>query len=180
MRMIRALPLLSAILLSVHPATAGEVHVVRASDDLQAAINAAKPGDELRLAADATFSGNFVLPATSGTSFITVRTDLPDASVPVAYQRVTPETAANFARLVSPNSLPALRTAPGAHHWRLMLLEFRANRDGFGDIIALGDGSAAQNSLSQVPYELTLDRLYIHGDPVAGQKRAIALNARAV
>jgi hypothetical protein len=181
MRMTRALPLLSALVLCINPALAGEeIRVVGPNDDLQAAINAARPGDEIRLAAGATFSGNFILPVTSGTSTITIRTDLPDDAVPTARQRVTPQTATRFARLSSPNNSPALATAPGAHHWRLMLLEFGPNRQGFGDIITIGDGSDQQKTAAQVPYEITLDRLYIHGDPLMGQKRAIALNGRAV
>jgi len=42
----------------------------------------------------------------------------------------------------------AIATAPGAHHWRLSLLEIVGN--GVGDIVTLGDGSSAQNSLAQV------------------------------
>jgi len=179
--MSRAIPFVTALLLSLSPTFLhAEVRYVRAGDDLQAALNAARPGDELRLAPDATFSGNFVLPVTTGTTFITVRTDLPDAGLPNPRQRVTPQTAARFARIASPNSSAALRTAPGAHHWRLMFLEFPATREGFGDIIQLGDGSSAQASLAQVPFELILDRLYIHGDPAFGQKRGVALNGRTV
>src|SRR5690349_11518294 len=136
-----------------------EVRSVRAGDDLQAALNAARPGDELRLAPEATFTGNFVLPVTSGTQSITVRTDLRDETLPGPRQRVTPATAVRFAKIVSSNSEPALRTAPGAHHWTLMFLEFPSTREGYGDIIQLGDGSSAQNSLAQVPYSLVLDRL---------------------
>jgi len=100
MRMTRALPLLSALVLCINPALAGEeIRVVGPNDDLQAAINAARPGDEIRLAAGATFSGNFILPVTSGTSTITIRTDLPDDAVPTARQRVTPQPATRFARL---------------------------------------------------------------------------------
>ena len=161
------------------PVTA-EVKYVRAGDDLQAALNAAKPGDELRLAPDTTFSGNFVLPIIAGATSITVRTDLPDASLPGANQRVTPATAARFAKIVSPNTAAALRTAPGAHHWRLLCLEFPATKDGYGDIVQIGDGSSAQTQMAQVPYEIVLDRVYIHGDPLYGQKRGIALNARTV
>jgi hypothetical protein len=167
-------------LLAVAAPAAAEVRTVRAGDDLQEAINAARPGDELRLAPDATFSGNFELPATTGSSVITIRTDLPDASLPAPNQRVTPATASRFAKIVSPNSAAALRTAPGAHHWRVMFVEFPPTKEGFGDIIQLGDGSSAQSDLSQVPHDLTFDRVYIHGDPVFGQKRGIALNARAV
>jgi hypothetical protein len=157
-----------------------EVRSVRAGDDLQAALNAARPGDEVRLAPEATFSGNFVLPATSGTSTITVRTDLPDAGLPGPRQRVTPATAARFARIVSPNSGAALRTAPGANHWRLLFLEFPSNKDGYGDIIQIGDGSDAQKDLAQVPTEIVLDRVYVHGDRVQGQKRGVALNGAAI
>lgn len=157
-----------------------DVRLVRAGENLQAALNAARPGDELRLAAGATFSGNFVLPVTAGSSTITLRTDLPDASLPGANQRVTPATAAAFAKIVSPNTAAALRTAPGAHHWRVMFIEFPSTREGYGDIIQLGDGSSAQSDLSQVPYEIVFDRVYIHGHPLHGQKRGIALNARHV
>jgi hypothetical protein len=73
-----------------------------------------------------------------------------------------------------------LRTAPGAHHWRIQLLEFAANVGGQGDIIQIGDGSGAQSDLLQVPFEIELDRVYVHGDPLIGQKRGIALNGRAV
>ena len=50
---------------------------------------------------------------------------------------------------------------------------------GSGDIIQLGDGSTEQHTLEQVPHDFVLDRLYAHGDPTDGQKRGIALNARA-
>ena len=177
--MVRACILLTTICVISTPVMA-EVRYVRAGENLQTALNTARPGDELRLAPDATFSGNFVLPVTTGATAITIRTDLPDASLPAANQRVTPATAARFARIVSPNTEASLRTAPGAHHWRLMFLEFPATKEGYGDIIQLGDGSNAQTQLSQVPYEIVLDRVYVHGHPLYGQKRGIALNARLV
>jgi hypothetical protein len=167
-------------LLAVASPVSGEVRAVHAGQDLQAALNAAQPGDELRLAAGATFSGNFVLPVKPGSSTITIRSDLPDASLPGPNQRVTPATAAPFAKIVSPNAAAALRTAPGAHHWRVMFIEFPPTKEGYYDIIQLGDGSNAQSDLSQVPYELVFDRVYVHGHPLYGQKRGIALNARMV
>ena len=157
-----------------------EVHHVRSGSDLQRALDSARAGDEIRLEPGATFTGNFVLPVFDGATPVTVRTDLPDAAVPSPNHRVTPATAARFARLVSPSSQAALRTAAGAHHWRLQLLELGNNKDGYGDIVQIGDGSAAQSQLSQVPYEIVLDRLYIHGDSRVGQKRGVALNGRAV
>lgn len=179
--MPRGSAVLAAIFVSLSPISSfAEVRYVRAGDDLQAALNAARPGDELRLAPDTTFSGNFVLPVTSGESTITVRTDLPDSAVPGPRQRVTPALATRFARISSPNSGAALRTAPGAHHWRFLLVVFPNTKDGYGDILQLGDGSRDQNDPAMVPHDLEFDRVYIHGDRSKGQKRGIALNARAV
>jgi hypothetical protein len=90
---------------------------------------------------------------------------------------MTPAHAARLAKLRSPDAMPALRTAPRARFWRIQLLEFLANRGGAGDILALGDGSSAQNRFEDVPSDLVVDRVYIHGDPGAGQKRAVALNS---
>jgi len=178
--MVRALIAGTGLLLASSSPSFAEIRSVRGGESLQAAINAARPGDEIRLAPGATFTGNFVLPAVEGDRLITIRTDLADATLPPANQRVTPATASRFAKIVSPNTEPALRTAPRAHHWRLMFIDFPATKDGFGEIIRLGDGSSAQSDLSQVPYEITLDRVYVHGDPLYGQKRGIALNARTV
>jgi hypothetical protein len=73
--------------------------------------------------------------------------------------------------------MAALSTAAGAHHYRLLFLEFLANVEGRGDIICLGDGSTAQNTLAMVPHDLVVDRVYIHGDVTSGQKRGIGLNS---
>jgi hypothetical protein len=177
---MRPLLLLVAVVASASAPYRSPVHLVRAGDDLQAALNAARAGDEIRLQADATFTGNFVLPVFDGDEPITLRSDLPDGDVPAANQRVTPASASRFARLVSPGSEAALRTAPSARHWRVVCLEFGANRNGAGDIIEIGDGSPAQSQLSQVPQDIVLDRVYVHGDPENGQKRGIALNGADV
>jgi len=157
-----------------------EPRVVHSGEDLQAALNAAAPGDEIRLEPGAVFKGSFVLPAKTGDATITLQTDLPDASLPPSDVRVTPETAARFATLETLSSEPALRTAAGAHNWRVLCLALRTSRDVLGDIVQLGDGSPLQSSLERVPHDLLLDRVYVHGDPETGRKRGIALNARAV
>jgi hypothetical protein len=161
----------------INSATAPTTHTVPAGGNLQAAINAAQPGDTIALAAGATYVGNFVLPAKTGTAYITIRTALPNHAAPAEGVRISPRDATVLAKLRSPNTAPALATAPGAHHYRILLLEFMANAGGGGNIINLGDGSVRQNSLAQVPYELILDRVYVHGDPALGQKRGIALNS---
>jgi hypothetical protein len=161
------------------PPTTTNTIVVPAGGNLQAALNAAVPGDTILLQAGATFTGNFVLPAKPGgsTSYITIRSSAGDASLPPANTRMTPAYAAHLPKIKSPNGAPALATQAGAHHYRLMFLEFPSTYQGANGIITLGTASATQYSLAQVPYELILDRVYVHGDPVYGQRFGIALHS---
>jgi hypothetical protein len=150
---------------------------VPANGDLQAAINAARPGDTILLAPGATYVGNFKLPVHGGTSYITIRSAASDSVLPAAGQRMTPSFASQLPKLKSPNNAPALRTVIGAAYWRIMLIELHASTDPTGSALALGDGSVAQSSLSQVAHHLVVDRVYIHGHPVNGLRRGIALNS---
>ncbi|HYM24521.1 MAG TPA: hypothetical protein VEU08_14995, partial [Vicinamibacterales bacterium] len=152
--------------------------VVPAGGSLQAAINSARAGDVILLAAGATYSGNFTLPnAGALTDYITIRSSAPDSQLPPSGVRMTPAYATLLPKIKSPNTSAALKTLAGANHWQLMFLEFQANDRGYNDIIDLGMGDSTQTQLSQVPYSLVLDRLYVHGDPVMGQKRCVALNS---
>src|SRR5687768_17228298 len=169
----------AVLLCATPPAQAAIIHVA-SGGDLQEALNAAQPGDTILLAENAEFVGNFVLPVKTGDQWITVRSAAPDSVLPPAGVRIQPAQASLLARLRSPNGNAALRTAAGAHHWEIRYLDFSANQNGAGDIIQLGDGSAAQNTLAQVPHHIVLRHVYVHGDPVQGQKRGIALNAAHV
>ncbi|MDT5123040.1 MAG: hypothetical protein QOC96_2522, partial [Acidobacteriota bacterium] len=118
---------------------------LKAGDDLQKAINRAQPGDTIVLAAGATFTGPFTLP-NKGTSsaWITIRTSTPDSALPVA-KRVSPSDSALLPKLLSPgNGMPALQTAAGAHHYRLIGLEIRTvdANSVVSDLIKLGDSSS--------------------------------------
>ena len=152
---------------------------VPAGGDFQAALDGANPGDTIMLAAGATFTGNFVLRAksASATQYITIRSSTADSRLPPRGVRIDPAYAPQLAKLQSPNNLPALATAPYAHHYRIELLEFLANSRGLGDILTLGSGASDQNSLSVVPHNLIVDRVYMHGGISVGQKRGIALNS---
>ncbi|HVL69637.1 MAG TPA: hypothetical protein VM364_20430 [Vicinamibacterales bacterium] len=167
-----------ALLMLLHGGSsrAAEMLAVQRGAELQQAIDRARPGDTITLDPGVIYSGNFLLPAKQGTQPITIRTrEAP--GLPAPGVRVQPAHAGRLAVIQSPNRQPALRTAPGASHWRLELLEFRANQDGAGDIITLGDGGAAQRERAQAPSNLVIDRCYIRGDPAVGQKRGIALNS---
>ena len=160
-----------------HAATVtGKSIQVSAGQSLQAALDAANPGDEIVLASGATFVGNFVLHPKSGSGWITIRSA---GSLPAAGTRVTPGAAAGFAKILTPNIEPALATTAGVHHVRLLGVEVGAS-SGVSQVYALvvlGDASTAQTSLSQVPHHLVLDRVYVHGTSTFNLRRCVALNS---
>ena len=161
---------------------------VPAGGDLQAALNAARPGDEIRLAAGATYTGNFVIPGTTACSvseWITVRSDVSDAQLPVSGVRMTPAAATGLAKIVTNNGTAALRTNGPTCGWRLFGLEIVSTNDptvlNYG-ILKLGDGGSVgagevQTSLSKVPQDFILDRLYVHGTTTANVVRCVVLNS---
>ncbi|HVF89735.1 MAG TPA: hypothetical protein VNH22_06685 [Blastocatellia bacterium] len=152
---------------------------VRAGEDLQAALNRAAPGDTILLEAGATFTGNFVLPVKSDANdqnWITIRSSAADADLPAPGVRAHPAMSHLFPKLVSPNADAALKTATGAHHYRLMGIELAIGEDvkiNFG-IVKLGEGSEAEASM--LPRDIELDRCYIHGHKTADLSRGVALN----
>ena len=162
-----------AVVASVLPTHAATVSVPPGGN-LQQAINAAQPGDTIALAPGGVYTGSFTLTAKGGDTPITIRT-AGDAGLPGTGERISPANAPALAVIRQSGSVPAFQTASGAHHWRLMLLEIQGN--GSNDIVTLGDGSSAQRSPSQLPHDLVVDRVYIHGDAARGQKRGIALNS---
>jgi hypothetical protein len=161
----------------VVPSTGRRI-AVNAGDDLQRALDDAQPGDVLLLAPGAEFVGSFTLPRKTGDGWITIRTAAPDLELPPEGSRVTPAFAARLPKLVSRSDDPALRTAPGAHHYRLLGLEITVRPDvrTSGAIVALGDWRG-QTRTDQVPHHLIVDRSFVHGHAALNTKRCIALNS---
>ncbi len=164
------------------PVQSGKIRAVAANcSDLQHQINAAKAGDTVQIPAGATCTGNFVLSKKPvSESWIVIRTATPDSALPPGV-RVNPQMADKLARILTPNSVAAIRTEPGAHHYRLIGLEiglipnFTAPFN-YG-IVLFGDSSEAQNTMASVPADLVLDRCYVHGLPTGNVSRAVALNS---
>src|SRR5262245_54702727 len=157
---------------------AGQTIAVPAGGDFQAAIDQAQPGDIITLQARATYTGNFTLPAKSGSGWIVIRSSAPDDSLPPLGARITPTYAGALPKIATPNDRPALETLSGAHHYRLIGLEF-IQGTGVSQtfaLISLGDGQT-QTSLDQLPHDLILDRVYIHGSPSDTLRRGITLNS---
>jgi hypothetical protein len=160
--------------------TSGNVINVRAGGDLQAALERARPGDTILLAAGATFRGAFRLPAKPGAEFIEVRSAAAAAQLPAPGERLDPARhAAALPKLVGGVAgEPVVNAAPGAHHFRFVAVEFGPTVGGTGNIVQLGTGQ--EETLAALPHDIEFDRCYIHGDAKEGQRRGIALNARAV
>ncbi|HJQ68943.1 MAG TPA: right-handed parallel beta-helix repeat-containing protein [Blastocatellia bacterium] len=152
---------------------------VTTSEDLQAALDRAKPGDVITIEAGATLVGNFVLPDKGRggrEDWITIRSSATDESLPPG-ARVTPAQSAFMPKLVSPNSEPALRTSPRAHHYRMIGIELTIASEVMLNhgIVRLGGGDEKEMDL--LPSNIAIDRCYIHGHALADVSRAIALNS---
>jgi hypothetical protein len=156
-------------------------------NNLQTAIDAATFGDTILLRAGETYVGHFMLRAKSGTGWIEIRSDAASGSLPGDGVRLVPSDRPGG---TTPRSLlprivgrggayvntPVLRTEPGAHGYIIKFIEFDGDAQlGHGDLIALGEGTTAT-----APYDITMDRVYVHGHRYKGQRRGIALNARRV
>jgi hypothetical protein len=151
--------------------------IVNAGDDLQAALNAAQPGDTILLQPDATFTGSFVLPAKGGSSYITIRSAADDSLLPGPGARISPAFAGQLPKIQADKG-PALATEPGATHWRLQFLELLPAPGALtANLVELGTTGDAQSAWSMVAAHFIVDRCYIHGDVVEGQRRGIALNS---
>jgi hypothetical protein len=159
----------------------GRTITVKSGGNLQAALDSAAPGEVIALEAGATFIGNFTLPArpAPSNSWIVIRSAMPDEKLPQPGVRVSLSDARSMAKLVTPNADPALKTAPGAHHYRLVGVEFQVAPDAninYG-LILLGDGGSKQNALELVPHDLTIDRCCIHGNATGNLRRGVAINS---
>jgi hypothetical protein len=156
-------------------ATVPTVIDVPSGGSLQDALNQAQPGQTIRLASSATYTGTFVLPVKTGTGTITITTN---TTLPPAGTRIDPGYRTRLATIRSSNGLAALTTAAGAANYRIVGVSFDANVNGTGDVIALG--SSSQTTMAQVPHHIELDRVLITGDGAVGQKRGVSVNATHV
>lgn len=147
---------------------------VPAGGSLQAALNAAQPGDAIALDAGAEYRGPFRLPKKAGQGWIAIR-PANDRDLPEAGQRVTPAQASRMPRLVSASG-SVIVADPGAHHYRLVALEIAPAAGTF--LHSLVDLGSDAIDLAAVPYDIVIDRCYLHGDPRRGSRRGVALNSR--
>jgi hypothetical protein len=185
-----------------YTAPTGHIVQVPSGGDLQAALDKAQPGDTLVLQAGAVYTGPFTLRAKgSGSGWITLVSSDLAKGLPPQGTRVTPADAAHMPKLQASYE-SVVRTAPGAGHYRLIGLEVRPGpprsssvnkaldwvrgstaKDGSAARSAFLEnlmvfGSSQDSSLDTLPDHIIIDRCYLHGDPVIGARRGIAMNAK--
>ena len=162
------------------PVVSGRTLNVPSGGDLQGALDAAQPGDQIVLAAGATFVGNFVLPAKAGATsgrWIILRGS---GSLPSEGTRVGPGDAAQMPKILTSNNFgPAIATLPGTQGWRITGVEVGAAQGTTWNysLINFGSGNGDQSGSAQIPSRLILDRSYVHGSGSFDLRRCVALNS---
>jgi uncharacterized protein YjdB len=161
------------------PASGGRVISVAAGGNFQGALNSALPGDVIELANGATFTGSFTLPNknTTSTQWITIR-PASMSGVPAEGNRMTPSQAAT-ARLpiiLANSNQGALATDFGAHHYRFVALEVSVPAS-IANTGLIRFGSSYEASMAQMPHDLVLDRMYIHGTTTGNNRRCVSFNS---
>jgi hypothetical protein len=108
---------------------------------------------------------------------ITIRTsDL--AGISREGERINPaQHARSMPKIVSPNEQAAVDTAPQAHHYKFVGIEFApaANSKYVYNLIDLGQSN--YTSLLQFPHHLVFDRCYVHATGLNRARRGFALNS---
>jgi hypothetical protein len=163
---VSPLPIAAAVMMFV-AAGAADVRAatlfVSAGGNLQAALDAAQPGDEIVLEKGARFVGAFQLPPKPDGPVITIRTQSALGDRRVRW----PEDGPKMAVVVS-GTVEAALTGRGVSNWRIDGIRFESNAFGQGNVIELQDAT-----------NITIDRVIIVAG-MLGQKRAILGNGQHI
>jgi hypothetical protein len=153
----------------------GATIFVKAGGNLQSAIDRAKAGDTIVLQAGAAFVGSFTLPNKTGGEFITIQSS-ELAKLPKDGVRVSPNDAASMPKILSAGSgESAVKTAPNAHHYRFVGIEFAPNgNDYVYNLVAFGTDNQTS---AEMPKSFEIDRCYLHPNPKGKTRRGVMLNS---
>lgn len=96
------------------------------------------------------------------------------SSLPAPGNRVGTGDAANMPTIQASTGNNAIKTADGAHHYRLVGLNIKAPTTLLqGAIVSIG---GAETTLAEFPTDITIDRCIVRGDATAGARRGVELD----
>jgi hypothetical protein len=160
-------------------ARTGTVRTVNSGGDVQAAFNAAQPGDIVVLETGATFTGNFTLPTKTGSGDIyVVSSDVHANTFSTAPGRRA-TSAAGQATLRHPggNNAPFLASdGNGRTGWRFVGITGDLPPSGMtslSEMVVLGDRT--QSNTANYPGRFVFDRCRILGRPTISVRRGISV-----
>lgn len=189
MRYLLAISLLAAQAFAVTPPTPPQLQVdttmptvtgksisVSSGGDLQGAINAANPGDEIVLAAGGTWTGNYTLPNKGANSAWIIIRSSAVSSLPASGHRVAPSDAANMPKIQAAGSGAAFTIAPQANHYRLVGLEITEQPSQALNYGLIMEGDPNDANAADLPSYIVADRCYMHGEVLSHIKFGMQLN----
>jgi PKD repeat protein len=159
------------------PTVTGKTIPVPMGGNLQAALDNAQPCDEITLAMGSKFVANYDIPAKAGTQgWIIIRPDNMAALPPEGTRRT--RNIPGMPIVHSVNNLGVFTTKPGAARYRFIGIEGAqpANIPNTG-FFRLG---VSETSLNDIPREIVLDRVWLHGYPTGNFRRAVLLNGASI
>jgi len=173
----RARELLQQALAELGPAPTPSLQnslTVNPGESIQAAIDKAADNTIIRVK-PGTYPCNLLWP--SGKANVALQTDMPDPVLVKPW--VTPDMFGARAAILVPQdaSLPIIAAAPGAHDVMMSLLEIGPNL-GLPDRGLVDLGDINQTSLDAVPFNIHVDRCYVHGSDAKGGHRGVMLNTK--
>src|SRR5262245_32564198 len=148
---------------------------VHAGDDIQAALDAAQPGDVLELDSGAAWSQDLLFrEKIGGTQPVTVK--CANSLLPAPGNRVTEEQSLAYPRLIGNH-----KTMPRASNWVLRGLRIEAYPNAYtGGSLDLGgsgiNGDIVVSVDADLPRNWTVEHCFLQADKNAGGKRGIAAN----
>jgi hypothetical protein len=169
---------------------------VRAGEDLQAALDKARPGETIVIEAGATFTGNFDLQPKSGEGWIYIESAGIENRLRPG-QRSSPAEAQYMAKIRSANSQSPISVLPGAANYRLVGLEVTPAEGAPRiynlvniDFLTSRVEAKVRNMVLGVapklvqepdfPKNIIIDRCYIHGSDTQDVREGIVANGIAV